>query len=250
VPRNLTIAVPAYNAAKTLASTFDRIPPEIVAQTREYIVVNDGSTDATADAVAELQNRFDNLTLINHPANRGYSGAAKTGLQACLDGGAERIVWLHADGQYAPELIGRLLAPIDAGCADIVQGSRMKAGGSLAGGMPFYKFAANKVLTCLENIVFGMHLAEYHSGYMVYHRRALEAVPFDRFRERTFVFDQEMMVAAHAMGFRVRDVPIFTRYADEVSHLKPIRYGLDVLRLIWDYAQGGYRYTHTSGACE
>jgi glycosyltransferase involved in cell wall biosynthesis len=236
----LVIAVPAYNAAQTIGPTFGRIPDDIVRRTRQYIVVNDGSTDATIQEVERIQQRFRDVTLINHSENRGYSGACKTGLQAALDAGADLVVWLHSDGQYAPELIAQLLAPLERGEADIVQGSRMKAGGAMAGGMPLYKFLANKALTCLENIAFGMNLAEYHSGYMLYNRRVLSQVPFHTFRERTFTFDQEMMVAAHVRGFRVKDVAIFTRYAEETSHLKPIPYGIDVLTLIGRYWLGEF----------
>jgi len=240
--QRIVIGMPAYNAGKTLEPTVHRIPDDIMARTDEIIIVNDGSSDNTADAALRLKDRYGKVTLINHPRNRGYSGAAKTGLQACVDRGSELVVWLHADGQYAPELIGKLLRPIERNRADLVQGSRMKAGGARAGGMPIYKIIANRALTFLENVVFGMHLAEYHSGYMLYRGEALRAVPFHRFRERTFVFDQEMMVTAHLMGFRVKDVAIYTRYADEESHLKPVPYGFNVLSFVWQYLEGGYNF--------
>jgi len=237
----LVIALPAYNAGKTLEPTFDRIPPDIVERTAEFIIVNDGSSDDTGEAAGRLRKRYRNVALITHSRNRGYSGTCKTALQACVDRDADYVVWLHADGQYAPELIGKLLAPLESDEADIVQGSRMKDAGALVGGMPIYKIVANRALTCVENVFFGLRLAEYHSGYMLYRGEVLRTVPFQEFRERTFIFDQEMMVAAHLAGFRVKDVPIFTRYADEDSHLKPIRYGLNVLGLIWRYTQGHYR---------
>jgi glycosyltransferase involved in cell wall biosynthesis len=238
----LIIGIPAYNAGRTLERTVDRIPDDIMARTHEIVIVNDGSTDDTADAALRLKDRYGKVTLINQPRNRGYSGTTKTGLQACVDRDADFVVWLHADGQYAPELIGKLLRPLERNEADIVQGSRMKAGGAFAGGMPVYKIIANRALTAIENIVFGMRLAEYHSGYMLYRGEVLRAVPFHRFRERTFVFDQELMVTGHLMGFRVKDVAIHTRYADEESHLKPIRYGFNVLGLVWGYMEGKYNF--------
>lgn len=248
----LVIAIPAYNAALTLDSVFDRIPREICERTAHYVVVNDGSTDATSDVARRLQGRFPNLEMIEHPANRGYGGAAKTGLARSVELGAGYIIWLHADGQYAPESIPKLVAPLERNEADIVQGSRMKEGGALRGGMPLYKFIANRALTWLENRVFGLQLAEYHSGYMLYRREALEAIPFQHFTTRSFVFDQEMIVTAKILGLRVIDLPVPTRYASEKSHLKPIPYGIDVLKLIGRYMRGDYHRligrVHTSCA--
>jgi glycosyltransferase involved in cell wall biosynthesis len=239
-PPRLVIAIPAYNAARTLESVFDRIPAPVARRTACYVVVNDGSTDGTAAVARRLGERFPTIDLIEHEQNRGYGGAAQTGLSRALERGADLVVWLHADGQYAPESIPDLLAPLEACQADIVQGSRFRAGGALRGGMPLYKFVANRVLTWMENRVFGLRLAEYHSGYMLYRREALEAIPFRAFAPRGFVFDQEMMVAARILGLRVVDLPIPTRYAGEVSHLRPIPYGIAVLRLMARYLRGDY----------
>ena len=239
-PRRLAIAIPAYNAAETLAGVFDRIPSEIVARTAHYVVVDDGSADATAAVARRLRARFPTLELVEHPQNRGYGGAAQSGLSRALALGADLVVWLHGDGQYAPESIPALLAPLDAGRADIVQGSRFRAGGALHGGMPVYKYVANRGLTWMENRVFGLGLAEYHSGYMLYSRAALEAIPFRSFTARGFVFDQEMLVAARILGLRVVDLPIPTRYAGERSYVRPIPYGLAVLKLMGRYVRGDY----------
>jgi glycosyltransferase involved in cell wall biosynthesis len=238
--RRLAIAIPAYNAAETLESVFDRIPPEIVARAPHYVVVDDGSTDATATVARRLRTRFPTLDLIAHAENRGYGSAAQSGLGRALELGADLVVWLHGDGQYAPESIPALLAPLDAGLADIVQGSRFRGGGALQGGMPFYKYVANRGLTWMENRVFGLGLAEYHSGYMLYCREALETIPFRSFTTRGFVFDQEMLVAARILGLRVVDLPIPTRYAGERSYLRPIPYGLAVLKLMARYLRGDY----------
>jgi glycosyltransferase involved in cell wall biosynthesis len=247
----LVIVIPAYNAALTLEGVFDRIPRKIAERTAHVVVVNDGSTDATSDVARRLQARFPNLALIEHPVNRGYGSAAKTGLARSLELGAGLIVWLHADGQYAPESIPELLAPLERNEADIVQGSRMKGGGALRGGMPLYKFVANKALTWLENRIFGSQLAEYHSGYLLYRREALEAIPFQQFTGRSFIFDQEMIVGAQILGLRVIDLPIPTRYTGEKSHLKPIPYGIDVLKLLGRYLRGDYhrlvKQAHTAG---
>jgi glycosyltransferase involved in cell wall biosynthesis len=239
-PARLAIAIPAYNAAETLEGVFDRIPAEIVARGPRYVVVDDGSTDGTAAVARRLRARFPALDLVEHPGNRGYGGAAQTGLARALELGADVVAWLHGDGQYAPESLPALLAPLDANRADIVQGSRLRGGGALRGGMPVYKYAANRGLTWMENRVFGLRLAEYHSGYMLYRRAALEAIPFRSFAARGFVFDQEMLVAARILGLRVVDLPIPTRYAGERSYLRPIPYGVAVLKLMGRYLRGDY----------
>ena len=238
--RRLIIAIPAYNAERTLENVFDRVPAEIDRRTAHYVVVNDGSTDGTAAVARRLQARFPTLDLVEHERNRGYGGAAQTGLGRALELGGELIAWVHGDGQYAPESLPALLAPLETGRADIVQGSRLRGGGARQGGMPVYKLVANRTLTWMENRVFGLGLAEYHSGYMLYRREALEAIPFRSFTTRGFVFDQEMLVAARILGLRVVDLPIPTRYAGETSHLKPIPYGLAVLALMARYLRGDY----------
>jgi glycosyltransferase involved in cell wall biosynthesis len=238
--RRLVIAIPAYNAAETLESVFARMPPEITRRSPHYVVVDDGSTDDTATVARRLQSRFPALDLVRHEPNRGYGGAAKTGLARALALGADLVAWVHGDGQYAPESLPALLAPLEADRADIVQGSRFRGGGARRGGMPVYKIVANRVLTWMENRVFGLGLAEYHSGYMLYRRRALELIPFQRFTTRGFVFDQEVLATARVLGLRVVDLPIPTRYAGERSHLRVIPYGLAVLGLMGRYLRGDY----------
>ena len=115
----------------------------------------------------------------------------------------------------------------------------MLGGGALRGGMPLYKFIGNKALTAIENWAFGMNLAEYHSGYMLYSRKALETISFEKL-SGSFDFDLEMIVLAHVKGLRIAEIPIPTIYAGEKSHLNPIRYGLDVLSVVWDYKRGKY----------
>jgi glycosyltransferase involved in cell wall biosynthesis len=241
-PGRLVIAIPAYNAAATLEGVFERIPPEVVARAAAYVVVDDGSTDGTAEVARRLRVRFPALDLVQHGQNRGYGGAAQSGLARALEIGADLVVWLHGDGQYAPEPIPALLAPLDADRADIVQGSRFRGGGALGGGMPLYKYVANRALTWMENRVFGLGLAEYHSGYMLYRGAALATIPFRSFTTRGFVFDQEMLVAARILGLRVIDLPIPTRYAGERSYLRPIPYGIAVLKLMGRYVRGDYHH--------
>lgn len=240
MPDSVLIAIPAFNAARTIERVFDRIPRDLGGTPTLCAAVDDGSTDDTLQALDRARAICPSLAVLRHPRNRGYGAAVKTLLSHFLktDSGIAAIV--HADGQYAPEKLAELIAPLRAGEADLVQGSRMLGGGALAGGMPFYKYAANRVLTAVENRAFGMRMAEFHSGYMVYSRRALQAIPFERLSD-SFDFDLEMLVCARILGLRIAEVAIPTRYADEVSHLKPVSYGLDVLSVVRRYRRGYYR---------
>lgn len=236
---NVFVLMPAYNAGATIESVFARIPDEAKKRIQRYVVVNDGSTDGTEAAVERVRAKFPDLVLLRHETNRGLGAAEKTLLSYALDHGAGVGIILHSDGQYSPEKIPDLLQPFDLDQADMVQGSRMLGGGALAGGMPFYKFLSNKALTALENLAFRMRLAEYHSGYMLFSRRSLQVIPFQKL-SNSFDFDLEMIVMARIKGLRVADVPIPTIYAGEVSHLNPIQYGLDVLSIVWSYRRGKY----------
>jgi glycosyltransferase involved in cell wall biosynthesis len=202
-------------------------------------VVNDGSKDDTAAALSRLEKQFPNLVALTHPVNRGYGETIKNLLGYALREGAQVGIVLHSDGQYSPEKIPEILALFDKDEADIVQGSRMLGGGALRGGMPMYKFFANKVLTAIENRAFGMNLAEYHSGYMAYSRRALETIPFQNL-SASFDFDLEMLVLANVKRLRIAEIAIPTIYAGEKSHLNPIQYGFDVLSVVRDYKRGKY----------
>jgi glycosyltransferase involved in cell wall biosynthesis len=233
------VIMPAYNAAKTISQVFARIPDEVKARIAQYVVVNDGSKDETSAVVRKLQQHWDKLVLIEHDRNKGYGGAEKTLLNHCLAEGADLAILLHSDGQYSPEKIPEILAAFDADETDILQGSRMAGDSNALASMPFYKWLANKSLTAIENWAFRLGLGEYHSGYMIYNRRAMETIPFNKL-SGSFDFDLEMLVLAKVKGLRVKEMPIPTIYADEKSHLNPITYGFDVLGVVWDYKRGKY----------
>ena len=233
------VLMPAYNASSTIEQVFARIPSEARSRIRRYVVVDDGSKDDTKAALARLQPSFPNLTVLAHETNRGYGEAEKTLLRYAVRERAQVGIVLHSDGQYSPEKIPELLKPFDENTADIVQGSRMLGGGALRGGMPFYKFVANKALTAIENFAFGMRLAEYHSGYMLYSQRAMTSIPWEKL-SNSFDFDLEMLVLAHVRGLRVAEIAIPTIYAGEKSHLNPVKYGFDVLSIVLGYKRGKY----------
>lgn len=237
--QNVFIIMPAYNAGKTIERVFARIPAQVRNRVTRYVVVNDGSSDDTEEAIGRLKATIPNLVSLRHEVNRGYGGAEKTLLNYAVQEGAEVAVLLHSDGQYSPEKIPDLLRLFDRDEADIAMGSRMLDGGALEGNMPFYKFIANKCLTATENWAFKLKMAEYHSGFMVYNRKTLTTIPYTRLSD-SFDFDLEMIVMSKVKDLRIREVGIPTIYADEKSHLRPIQYGLNVLGVIWAYWRGKY----------
>ena len=220
----VVIVMPAYNAAKTLEDTFRAIPSGYY---DEVIVVDDFSRDGT---VAEAQRL--NLKAIRHPHNVGYGGNQKTCYMEALRDGATIVVMLHPDGQYDPAIIPEMLEPIRAGRADMVLGSRMMTpGGAARGGMPLWKRVANRFLTFFENLAMGRTFSECHTGYRAYSRRFLETVPFLR-NSNGFVFDTEVIFQAVHFGLPVAEVPISTRYFEDMSSVgfrAGVVYGLGTL---------------------
>ena len=209
--RKVIVVMPARNAARTLAATFAAIPRGWV---DEVIVVDDKSTDATIEVARGLE-----LHMTWHPHNVGYGGNQKTCYLEALQRDADVVVMLHPDGQYEPTLIPELVAPILAGEADMVLGSRLaEKGMALAGGMPRDKYAANRVLTTIENRMMGTALSELHTGYRAYSRELLLTVPFLR-NALDFSFDSEMLFQAAHFGFRIVEVPARTRYFDDASSI-------------------------------
>jgi glycosyltransferase involved in cell wall biosynthesis len=225
----VVVVMPAYNAAKTLKITYDAIPRQTVHQ---IILVDDGSTDQTLEIARELQ-----LTVFVHTRNFGYGGNQKTCYTEALKEGADIVVMLHPDYQYDPTLLPQILAPIKAGAADIVLGSRFLSGSTMKQGMPWWKFLGNKFLTALENWTLGLNLAEYHTGYRAYNRRVLEEIPFSLNSDK-FVFDQEFLVQAAHLGFSIKEVPVPTKYfaeASKASFVDSTIYGLSILLLLGRY---------------
>lgn len=232
--------MPAYNAAKKIISVFERIPKDVWGKVSGVIIVNDGSTDETRVRTKEIRARWgERIMVIDKTKNEGYAKAQKDGFSLALERGADIVALLHSDGQYAPEVLPQLLKPLENGEAEIVQGSRMAdKKGALKGGMPFHKFIANIILSTLENWVYGLKFAEYHSGYMLYSRKALEAVPFKKLSD-TFHFDGEMLFVGAKKGLRVKEIPIPTHYGDEISHV-PFVYVFHVLGIMIKYLLGRY----------
>jgi len=216
--------MPAYNAARTLAGTWEGIPSDAV---DEVLLVDDGSRDDTVEVARQLP-----IRLIALPHNVGYGGNQKVCYLEALRLGADVVVMLHPDGQYDPALIPSLVEPVAAGRADMVLGSRMLTpGGARAGGMPRYRYVSNRALTAIENLALGTGFSELHTGYRAYSRSFLETVPFMR-NSDDFLFDTQVIAQAVAFRQRVAEVPIATRYhpdASSTSMSANVRYGLGTL---------------------
>ncbi len=221
----VVVVLPAYHAAKTVEDTWRALPTDVV---DEVILVDDASTDGTADIARRL-----GITTIVHPDNRGYGGNQKTCYQAALDAGADVIVMVHPDYQYDPRLVPAMAGMIASGVYDVVLGSRILGGGALRGGMPWWKYVANRALTLIENLLLGAKLSEYHTGYRAYHRRVLETLPMER-NSDDFVFDNEFLAQAIVAGFRMGEISCPTRYFAEASSInlrRSVVYGFGVLRV-------------------
>ena len=219
------VVMPAYNAAQTLVDTYQRIPPNYV---DHVILVDDGSFDQTAAVARTLD-----LDLIRHPHNAGYGANQKTCYMEALRLGADIVIMLHPDGQYDPQIIPEMIAAVRDGRGDFIMGSRfLPPRSALEGGMPRYKYIANRFLTFFENLVMGTNLSECHTGYRAYSRRLLETVPFLR-NSNNFAFDTQMIFQARHFGFSFAEVPVSTKYFNEASSISFTASSIYGLHTLW-----------------
>ncbi len=234
--KRIGVLVVAYNAASTLAKVLDRIPDEIRPEIEEVIVSDDHSDDSTYLVGLGYQQISDlPITLIRQPANLGYGGNQKAGYDLAIEHGLDIVVMLHGDGQYAPESLPDIVAPLIAGEADAVFGSRiMIKGAARKGGMPLYKFVGNRVLSRFENAALGTDLSEFHSGYRAYAVSALKQIPFER-NSDGFNFDTQIIIQLHDAGMRIAEVPIPTYYGDEICYVDGMGYAADVTKDVVAY---------------
>lgn len=226
LPRNVVIVLPAYNAAKTLLKTLAEIPPEY---SEHIILVDDCSKDNTVEIA-----RAAGLNVFVHDRNKGYGGNQKTCYRAALALGADLVVMVHPDHQYDATVIPEMVRPILQGRADAVFGSRMLGGTPMQGGMPWWKYTANILLTALANIVFQRYLTEIHSGFRAYSRRYLETVRYEENND-DFIFDTEIIAQGMACGLYFQEVPIITRYfpeASSISFKRSVKYGFGILGVL------------------
>ncbi len=230
--KRIGIIVVAYNAASTLARVLDRIPREFVPRIDQILICDNASEDQTylvGLGYKQVDGRALPLNVVRNPRNLGYGGNQKVGYEWAIEHGLDIVVLLHADGQYAPEFLPQIVKPLEDGEADAVFGSRMMTkGGARGGGMPFYKFVGNKVLTAFENRVVGTDLSEWHSGYRAYSVATLREIPFRRNTDE-YDFDTEIIVQLHEAGKRIVELPIPTYYGEEISYVNGMRYAKDIV---------------------
>jgi len=226
-PPRVIAVMPAYNAAPTLEQTIADIPAQCV---QEILLVDDCSQDNTVQLAHKL-----GLTVIEHENNRGYGGNQKTCYQYALNSGADIVVMIHPDYQYDSRVITAAVEIIRLGICDCVLGSRIRTRKeALSGGMPFYKYIANRCLTLIENIALGQNLGDFHSGFRAYRREVLETIPY-HVNSDDFVFDSQFLAQAVYFGFRLGDVPVPVRYFEEASSInfrRSTTYGIATLRTL------------------
>ncbi len=213
--------MPAYNAARTLEPTVRDIPGGTI---DEIILVDDASTDNTVEVAQKL-----GLTIIRHETNRGYGANQKTCYRLALERGADIVIMIHPDYQYDSRLTPYLIGFLKEGFLDVMLGSRIRTRKeALSGGMPLYKYLANRTLTFIENILLGMNLSEWHTGFRAYTRKVLETIPWHD-NSDDFVFDSQVLVQCVSFGFRIGEIPIPVRYHDTSSSInfrRSMKYGI------------------------
>ena len=227
--KRVVVVLPAFNAEKTLRRTIEEVPTEFV---DEMILVDDRSTDHTAEVSRAL-----GIRTIVHDRNRGYGANQKTCYRAALECGADVVVMLHPDYQYTPRLLTAMASLVAIGQYDLVLASRILCDGALSGGMPRYKYVANRLLTLLQNLLLGKKLSEYHTGYRAFSRELLTALPLDR-NSDDFVFDNQVIAQAAFRDFRIGEISCPARYFREASSInfrRSVTYGLGCLRVSLAY---------------
>ena len=230
--RRLLIFIVAYNAETTIEKVLSRIPASLHQQDVEVLIIDDSSKDETFRSGLRFQQNHTGfkITILRTPENQGYGGNQKLGYRYAIDNAFDFVALLHGDGQYAPEELPNLVAPLLASEADAVFGSRMiDKRAARAGGMPLYKWIGNQILTTFQNRMLGTGLSEFHSGYRLYSTAALAQVPFEK-NTNDFHFDTEIIIQLVMKGLRVAELPIPTYYGDEICHVNGMKYAWDVFK--------------------
>lgn len=224
--KKIVVVLPAYNAELTLEKTCSEIPKDIV---DEVVLVDDNSKDKTVEVAQRIGIRH----VIRHEQNKGYGGNQKTCYKKALELGADIVIMLHPDYQYTPKLITAMASIIANDVYPVVLGSRILGGGARRGGMPFYKYVFNRLLTLSQNILIGQKLSEYHTGYRAFSRKVIESINIEA-NSDDFVFDNQMLSQIFYAGFQIAEVTCPTKYFEEASSInfsRSMKYGLGVLKV-------------------
>ena len=224
--QKVVVVLPAYNAMHTLKQTYEEIPFDVV---DDVVLVDDKSTDETIKVAEEIGIKH----IVNHEQNRGYGGNQKSCYKTALDLGADIVVMLHPDYQYTPKLIESMCFLIANQVYPVVFGSRILGSGALKGGMPLYKFIANRFLTTFQNICIGQHLSEYHTGYRAFSAEVLRSIDYEKCSD-DFIFDNQITSQIFMAGYEIAEITCPTKYFEEASSINFKRssiYGLGVLKV-------------------
>jgi glycosyltransferase involved in cell wall biosynthesis len=228
--KEVVVVMPAYFAEKTVERTYKDVPREFK---KNIILVDDASRDATVKVAKKL-----GLKIFVHKKNLGYGGNQKTCYTKALKEGVDIIVMIHPDYQYDATMTKELIRPLLDGWLDIMLGNRIRSRAeALAGGMPPYKYYSNRFLTLIENLVLGLNLGEYHTGFRAYSREVLQTLPYKRF-SNDFIFDQEILISAVHRGFKIGEIPMPVRYfpeASSINFVKSFKYGVETLATLVKY---------------
>ena len=236
--KRIAVVLPAYNAAQTLEKTYNEIPMDIV---DDVILVDDSSRDNTVQVAQKLGIKH----IVIHEKNKGYGGNQKSCYNRAIELNADIVVMLHPDYQYTPMLLQSMCYIIANDVYPVVLGSRILGGGALRGGMPLYKYIANRALTYFQNVVMNQKLSEYHTGYRAFSREALLAVNYEK-NSDDFIFDNQMLAQLFFKGFEIGEITCPTKYFEEASSInlqRSIKYGLGVLCVAISYRLQKWRLT-------
>ncbi|MCU7835959.1 MAG: glycosyltransferase family 2 protein [gamma proteobacterium symbiont of Taylorina sp.] len=238
--QNIVVVMPAYNAEETLAKTYRELPHGIV---DHVILVDDASDDQTVDIARDIDIPY----IVSHKTNQGYGANQKTCYQKALDLGADVVIMVHPDYQYDPRLVTAMASLISSNVFDCVMGSRILGTGALKGGMPFYKYVANRLLTGYQNILIPYKLSEYHTGYRAFSREVLETIALEQ-NSNDFIFDNQMLLQIIAENYLIGEVTCPTRYmhdSSSISIFRSVQYGLSVLAVTLEYKLAKWRLIHS-----
>jgi glycosyltransferase involved in cell wall biosynthesis len=232
--KNILIAIVAYNAEKHIISVFKRIPQQIFDNNQyntKVLLFDDASKDKTYEIAKNFDSKFiENFEFIKNAVNLGYGGNQKKAYKYAIENNFDIVVLLHGDGQYAPELLPEFIETLEVNSADCVLGSRMiNKKDALNGGMPYYKFFGNIILTSLQNLLLGTNLKEFHTGYRAYSINSLKKIPFEK-NSNDFEFDTDILIQLIDNKLKIIEIPIPTFYGDEVCNVKVLKYGWLVLK--------------------
>ena len=226
----IIVVMPAYNAEKTIKKTVDDLPKDLIS---EVILVDDASSDETVQKAKKI-----GITVYIHKRNKGYGANQKTCYDQALKRKPDVVVMVHPDYQYDAKLVGVLCEPIVNSRADIMLGSRIQTRSQvLAGGMPLWKYFANRFLTLVENLAMGLNLSEYHTGFRAYSRQVLANIPYHKFSD-DFIFDQQILISTLSFGFNISEIPVPCKYFPEASSInltRSTKYGLLTLWTVFIY---------------